>query len=64
MLVSHAGMEMGQGLHTKIAQIAASTLKLPMEKIHINDTATAKVPNTTPTIASVGSDINGFAVKV
>jgi len=62
VLVTHGGIEMGQGLHTKIAQIAAGALGIPMEYIYINETSTDKVPNTSPTAASVQSDINGMAV--
>lgn len=62
VLVSHGGTEMGQGLHTKIAQIAAAELGVSVEKITIGDTNTAKVPNTSPTAASSGSDLNGMAV--
>uniref|UniRef100_A0A8R1DVT0 FAD-binding PCMH-type domain-containing protein n=2 Tax=Caenorhabditis japonica TaxID=281687 RepID=A0A8R1DVT0_CAEJA len=63
VLVSHGGMEMGQGLHTKILQIAARCLEIPIEKVHIRDTATDKVPNSSATAASVGSDLNGLAVQ-
>uniref|UniRef100_A0A0K0E8Z9 xanthine dehydrogenase n=1 Tax=Strongyloides stercoralis TaxID=6248 RepID=A0A0K0E8Z9_STRER len=63
VLISHGGMEMGQGLHTKIIQIASRCLQIPVEKIVINDTSTDKVPNASPTAASVGSDMNGLAVK-
>lgn len=62
VLLSHGGTEMGQGLHTKMIQVAATTLKIPFEKIHISETATDKVPNTPPTAASAGSDLNGMAV--
>lgn len=64
VLVSHGGMEMGQGLHTKILQIAARCLEIPVEMINLHDTATDKVPNASPTAASVGSDMNGLAVQV
>ncbi|KAI1715623.1 molybdopterin-binding domain of aldehyde dehydrogenase domain-containing protein [Ditylenchus destructor] len=63
VLVSHAGMEMGQGLHTKILQIAARCLDIDISLVHIQETATDKVPNTSPTAASVGSDMNGLAVQ-
>ncbi|KAK6051012.1 aldehyde oxidase and xanthine dehydrogenase, molybdopterin binding domain protein [Cooperia oncophora] len=56
-------MEMGQGLHTKILQIAARVLDIPIEMVHIHETATDKVPNASPTAASVGSDMNGLAVQ-
>lgn len=55
---------MGQGLHTKMIQIASRVLEIPVEKIHISETATDKVPNTSPTVASQGSDLNGMAILV
>ncbi|NVO01233.1 MAG: xanthine dehydrogenase molybdopterin binding subunit [Bacteroidetes bacterium] len=61
--VNHGGTEMGQGLHTKIKQIAAAELGINIEKISIASTNTSKVPNTSPTAASSGTDINGMAVK-
>lgn len=64
VLLSHGGTEMGQGLHTKMLQVASRALEIPMDKIHISETATDKVPNTSPTAASSGSDINGMAVLV
>jgi xanthine dehydrogenase/oxidase len=62
VLISHGGTEMGQGLHTKMIQVAATALQIPFEKIHISETATDKVPNTSATAASAGSDLNGEAV--
>ncbi|CAG9815391.1 unnamed protein product, partial [Phaedon cochleariae] len=62
VLLSHGGVEMGQGLHTKMVQVASRALGIPVERIHISDTATDKVPNTSPTAASAGSDLNGMAV--
>ncbi|RXG72356.1 Xanthine dehydrogenase/oxidase, partial [Armadillidium vulgare] len=62
VLLSHGGMEMGQGLHTKMLQIASRVLEIPIEDIYIAETSTDKVPNTTPTAASVSSDLNGMAV--
>ncbi|XP_065075754.1 xanthine dehydrogenase-like [Ochlerotatus camptorhynchus] len=62
VLLSHGGVEMGQGLHTKMIQIAATVLKVPFDLIHISETSTDKVPNTPPTAASLGSDLNGMAV--
>lgn len=62
VLVSHGGCEIGQGLHTKMAQIAASALNIPINLVRIGDTSTCKVPNTSPTAASTQSDINGMAV--
>ena len=62
VLVTHGGVEMGQGLHTKIAQIAASTLKIPVHDVFISETSTDKVPNASPTAASASSDLYGAAV--
>eukprot|EP00921_Rhytidocystis_pertsovi_P008086 GHVQ01013332.1.p1 GENE.GHVQ01013332.1~~GHVQ01013332.1.p1 ORF type:complete len:556 (+),score=76.35 GHVQ01013332.1:31-1668(+) len=63
VLLTHAGHEMGQGLHTKVAQVCAAALGgLPLSAIHVSETSTDKVANTQPTAASVGSDLNGFAV--
>ncbi len=63
ILVNHGGTEMGQGLHTKIQQIAASEFGLSPECIKTNATDTSKVPNTSATAASSGTDLNGMAVK-
>ncbi len=60
--VNHGGTEMGQGIHTKIRQIAADSLGLPMEAIRVMPTRTDKVPNTSATAASAGTDLNGAAV--
>jgi xanthine dehydrogenase/oxidase len=62
VLVTHGGVEMGQGLHTKIAQIAAQTLKIPVKDVFISETSTDKVPNASPTAASASSDMYGAAV--
>jgi xanthine dehydrogenase large subunit len=61
--VNHGGTEMGQGLHTKIRQIAAETLGVPLRAIRVMPTRTDKVPNTSATAASSGSDLNGAAVR-
>ena len=61
--LNHGGTEMGQGLHTKVAQIVAETLQVDMARIHISATHTEKVPNTSPTAASSGSDLNGKAAQ-
>ncbi|KAH0792538.1 xanthine dehydrogenase-like [Histomonas meleagridis] len=62
VLISHAGVEMGQGLHTKVAAVAAKALNIPIQYVRIDETSTAKVANTSPTAASTGTDINGWAV--
>ncbi len=61
--VNHGGTEMGQGLHTKILQIASSELGIHPGFINVSATNTTKVPNTSATAASSGSDLNGMAVK-
>uniref|UniRef100_A0A6P7FW35 Xanthine dehydrogenase n=1 Tax=Diabrotica virgifera virgifera TaxID=50390 RepID=A0A6P7FW35_DIAVI len=62
VLISHGGIEMGQGLYTKMIQVASKALGIPVEKIHTMESSTDKVPNTSPTAASTGSDLNGMAV--
>uniref|UniRef100_A0A336MW54 Xanthine dehydrogenase n=1 Tax=Culicoides sonorensis TaxID=179676 RepID=A0A336MW54_CULSO len=62
VLLSHGGVEIGQGLHTKMIQIASRTLEIPADLIHIQETATDKVPNASSTAASTASDLNGMAV--
>jgi xanthine dehydrogenase large subunit len=61
--VNHGGTEMGQGLHTKMRQIAADGLGLPLDAVTIMPTRTDKVPNTSATAASAGTDLNGAAVR-
>ena len=61
--VNHGGIEMGQGLNTKIAQIAADGLGIPVNFIRVTGTDTQKVPNASATAASSGADINGAAVN-
>ncbi|MDO5745403.1 MAG: xanthine dehydrogenase molybdopterin binding subunit [Micrococcaceae bacterium] len=63
VLINHGGTEMGQGLHTKMLQVAATTLGLPLRRVRLAPTRTDKVPNTSATSASTGSDLNGGAVK-
>lgn len=60
--VAHSGIEMGQGLNTKIAQCAAETLGIDMKYIHVFHTSTETCANTQPTAASTGLDLNGGAV--
>jgi xanthine dehydrogenase molybdopterin-binding subunit B len=60
--VNHGGTEMGQGLHTKILGVAMRELGLPSDRIRLMHTRTDKVPNTSATAASSGSDLNGMAV--
>uniref|UniRef100_A0A673NAA6 Xanthine dehydrogenase/oxidase n=1 Tax=Sinocyclocheilus rhinocerous TaxID=307959 RepID=A0A673NAA6_9TELE len=64
VLLTHGGTEMGQGLHTKMVQVASKTLGIPCSKIHITETSTNTVPNTSPTAASASSDLNGMAIYV
>jgi xanthine dehydrogenase large subunit len=61
--VNHGGTEMGQGLFTKILQIAADGLGVPASRVRVMSTRTDKVPNTSATAASSGSDLNGAAVQ-
>uniref|UniRef100_A0A803T4P5 Xanthine dehydrogenase n=1 Tax=Anolis carolinensis TaxID=28377 RepID=A0A803T4P5_ANOCA len=62
VLLTHGGTEMGQGLNTKMIQVASRTLGIPTSKIYISETSTNTVPNASPTAASVSADINGMAV--
>jgi xanthine dehydrogenase/oxidase len=61
VLISHGGTEMGQGLHTKMCQVAATAFEIPVSKVFIDDTSSDKVANTIPTAASQGTDIYGMA---
>ncbi len=61
--LNHGGTEMGQGLHTKMRAVCAHELGVPVERVRVMNTATDKVPNTSATAASSGSDLNGMAVK-
>ncbi|AKA01572.1 aldehyde oxidase [Streptomyces noursei ZPM] len=63
VLINHGGTEMGQGLHTKMLQVAATSLGIPLHKVRLAPTRTDKVPNTSATAASAGADLNGAAVK-
>lgn len=59
--LNHGGTEMGQGLNTKVAQVVAEALGVDIDRIKITKTSTEKVPNTSATAASSGSDLNGMA---
>ena len=61
--LNHGGTEMGQGLFQKVAQVAASRFGLGLDRVKITATDTGKVPNTSATAASSGSDLNGMAVQ-
>jgi xanthine dehydrogenase large subunit len=63
VLINHGGTEMGQGLHTKMLQVAATSLGVPLERVRLAPTRTDKVPNTSATAASSSADLNGGAVK-
>ncbi len=63
VLIHHGGVEMGQGVHTKIAQLAANTLGIPMEYIRIAGNSSDCISNTPATAASTGFDLNGGAVE-
>jgi xanthine dehydrogenase large subunit len=63
VLLNHGGTEMGQGLYTKVAQVVANELGLPLSAIRVSATDTSKVPNTSATAASSGSDLNGKAAQ-
>jgi xanthine dehydrogenase large subunit len=64
VMLNHGGTEMGQGLYVKVAQIVADVFGLPLDRVKITATNTSKVPNTGPTAASSGSDLNGMAAKI
>ena len=59
--LNHGGTEMGQGLFIKVAQVVATVFQIDIDNIKISSTRTDKVPNTSPTAASTGSDLNGMA---
>ena len=61
--LNHGGTEMGQGLNTKVAQIVAEVLQIDVDQIQVTATDTGKVPNTSPTAASSGADLNGKAAQ-
>ena len=61
--LNHGGTEMGQGLNVKVAQVVAESFGVPLDRVRITATSTAEVPNTAPTAASTGSDLNGWAAR-
>jgi xanthine dehydrogenase large subunit len=61
--LNHGGTEMGQGLFQKVAQVAAEEFGIGLDRVHITATSTDKVPNTSATAASSGTDLNGMAVQ-
>ncbi|KAL2286105.1 hypothetical protein FJTKL_07331 [Diaporthe vaccinii] len=63
VLLSHGGTEMGQGLYTKMCQVASAELGVPLRNVYTNDSSTYSIANASPTAASSGSDLNGMAVK-
>ncbi|MBL8519027.1 MAG: xanthine dehydrogenase molybdopterin binding subunit [Betaproteobacteria bacterium] len=63
VLVNHGGTEMGQGLYTKVRQIVATELGVPIASVRLSATDTSKVPNTSATAASAGTDLNGKAAQ-
>lgn len=62
--ISTGAVEMGQGVNTKIAQVAAQTLSLPVEKIKVHSTNTLRIANTSPSAASATADLNGKATQM
>jgi xanthine dehydrogenase large subunit len=63
VLLNHGGTEMGQGLHTKVAQVVAEEFQIDLSRIRCSATDTSKVPNTSATAASSSSDLNGKAAQ-
>ena len=61
--LNHGGCEMGQGLHTKVAQVVADAFQVDIDRVLITRTQTDKVPNTSATAASSGTDLNGMAAE-
>nr|MBA3785561.1 molybdopterin-dependent oxidoreductase [Acidobacteriota bacterium] len=62
--VSTGAVEMGQGVNTKIAQVAARVFSLPIERIKVHTTNTLRIANTSPTAASAAADLNGRATQI
>jgi xanthine dehydrogenase large subunit len=64
VLLNHGGTEMGQGLFTKVQQVVAHELGIPLAQVRVSASDTSKVPNASPTAASSGSDLNGMAAQM
>jgi xanthine dehydrogenase/oxidase len=60
VLVSHGGTEMGQGLHTKVCQVAAQAFGIPVDHVYVNDSSSDKVANSIATAASMSTDMYGM----
>ncbi|KAM5266122.1 aldehyde oxidase isoform 1-T2 [Hipposideros larvatus] len=63
VLVTHGGIEMGQGVHTKMIQVVSRELKMPLSSVHLRGTSTETVPNTNFSGGSLTADLNGLAIK-
>uniref|UniRef100_A0A670I706 FAD-binding PCMH-type domain-containing protein n=1 Tax=Podarcis muralis TaxID=64176 RepID=A0A670I706_PODMU len=63
VLVSHGGVEMGQGIYTKMLQVASHELKIPLSYIHPYETTSVTIPNAVVTAGSIGTEVNGKAVQ-
>ena len=64
IMLNHGGTEMGQGLYTKVQQVVAEEFQVSIDQVKCTATDTSKVPNTSATAASSGSDLNGMAAKI
>ncbi|XP_037023470.2 aldehyde oxidase isoform X2 [Artibeus jamaicensis] len=63
VLVTHGGIEMGQGVHTKMIQVVSRELGVPLSDVHLRGTSTETVPNANISAGSVVADLNGLAIK-
>ncbi|XP_012580798.1 PREDICTED: aldehyde oxidase-like [Condylura cristata] len=63
VLVTHGGIEMGQGVHTKMIQVVSRELRMPLSNVHLRGTSTETIPNANPSGGSVVADLNGLAVQ-
>ncbi|XP_057614582.1 aldehyde oxidase 4 isoform X1 [Chionomys nivalis] len=63
VLLTHGGCELGQGLYTKMIQVASRELNIPQSYVHLSETSTVTVPNALFTAGSLGTDVNGKAVQ-